>query len=293
MNPDDKKFIACIGIFAVILIGGYVSLISYTGFSTPFSVVMSQSMQHDDDQSQIGCIDTGDIVIIREVDKCQIQSYVEGTVTGFSSFGDYGSVIIYKRNSWSNPVIHRAILWLDYDPNTGTWSAPSLSEYTGEWYWKFGYTSNETTGMRGTLYLKNITQSGKNVEINLESSALKAGGSGYLTMGDNPNNNYLDQYSGAIVNHLIDIEDIQSIPVFEIPWAGTMKILFKNNGDNLDHVPNSLPSLIMAIALIISFVIVTDAFLTRRDGTANSENDSSTEDAQKDPEESEDSEDGV
>ena len=48
MNPDDKKFIACIGIFAVILIGGYVSLISYTGFSTPFSVVMSQSMQHDD-----------------------------------------------------------------------------------------------------------------------------------------------------------------------------------------------------------------------------------------------------
>ena len=113
-------------------------------------------------------------------------------------------------------------------------------------------------------------------------------------MGDNPNNNYLDQYSGAIVNHLIDIEDIQSIPVLEIPWAGTLKILFKNDGDNLDHVPNSLPSFIMAIALVISSVVVIDTFLTRRDRTTNDENDSSVEDVQNDPNEpDDDSEDGV
>ena len=265
MNPDDKKFIACIGILAVILIGGYASLIVYTGFNTPFSVVMSQSMQHDNDQSQIGCIDTGDIVIIRDVNKYQIQSYVEGTISGYRSFGDYGSVIIYERNEWSNPVIHRAILWLDYDASTGTWSAPSLENYTGEWYWKFGYTSQDTTGMRGTLYLKDITQSGKDVEINLESNVLRAGGSGYLTMGDNPNNNYLDQYSSAIVNHLIGTDDILSVPILEIPWAGTLKILLKNNGNNLDHVPNSLPSFIMMIVLMISLFVIIDVILMRRD----------------------------
>jgi signal peptidase len=122
--------------------------------------------------------------------------------------------------------------------------------------------------------LKDITQSGKNVEINLESSVLKAGGSGYLTMGDNPNNNYLDQQSSAIVKHLVGTEDILSVPILEIPWAGTLKILLKNNGDNLDHAPNSLPSFIMSIALLISLIVVVDIILMKRDKKhKDSEND--------------------
>jgi signal peptidase len=128
--------------------------------------------------------------------------------------------------------------------------------------------------MRGTLHLKDITQSGKDVEINLESNVLKAGGSGYLTMGDNPNNNYLDQQSSAIIKHLVGTEDILSVPILEIPWAGTLKILLKNNGDNLDHAPNSLPSFIMSIALLISLIVVVDIILMKRDKKhKDSEND--------------------
>ena len=49
----------------------------------------------------------------------------------------------------------------------------------------------------------------------------------------------------------------------------------------------------MAIALVISSVVVIDTFLTRRDRTTNDENDSSVEDVQDDPNEPDDgSEDG-
>lgn len=265
MNSDDKKFIICIIMFATIAIGGYASLSIYSGFSTPFSVVMSQSMQHDDDRSEIGCIDTGDIVIIREPDKCQIQSYVEGTKSGYTTFGDYGSVIIYNRDAYRNPVIHRAILWLEYNQANDCWSAPSLAGFEGTWYWKHnGTTSNDMTQMRGILYFEDLTASKKDVQINLESSTLKNGGSGYITMGDNPNNSNFDQ-SSSIINHLIDKDDIRSIPVFEIPWIGAVKILLKNDGDNLEHVPNSIPSLAMALTIVIGAIVIIDMLYTRRD----------------------------
>ena len=79
-------------------------MVIHSGFGTPFSVVMSESMQHDDTRSQIGCIDTGDVVIVQSPEKADIVSYVEGTITGYSTFGDYGSVIIYERGNGHNPV---------------------------------------------------------------------------------------------------------------------------------------------------------------------------------------------
>ena len=259
MNSDDKKFILCITAVIALMIGGYASITIYTGFDSPFSVIMSQSMQHNDDRSEIGCIDTGDVVIIRDPNMCQIYSYVEGVQNGYKSFGDYGSVIIYERNQWQNPVIHRAILWLEYDPATDTWSAPSLIGYSGTWYWEHnGIRSLNTTGMKGMLFFEDMTQSKKDLKINLESQSLKNGGSGYLTLGDNINNYNFDQYNGTIVKHLVNEHMIKSIPILEIPWVGTLKILFKNDGVNLEHVPNSIPSFIMAIILLISITIVAD-----------------------------------
>ena len=137
MNKADRNLLISIGIIAVIFIGGYASLVAYTGFSTPFSIVMSQSMQHDPHQSEIGSIDTGDIVIVMDPSKADIQSYIDGTKSGYTSFGDYGSVIIYNRGDNQNPVIHRAIIWLEYNPVNDTWSAPSLNGYDGSWYCQY------------------------------------------------------------------------------------------------------------------------------------------------------------
>lgn len=260
MNKADRNLLISIGVIIIVFVGGYASLVVYTGMTSPFSIVMSQSMQHDPDQSEIGSIDTGDIVIVRDPDKTQIQSYVEGTQSGYRSFGDYGSVIIYDRGGGQNPVIHRAILWLDYNSESDTWSAPSLAGYDGSWHYEYRDESgvvqerNDFNNIRGTLYFEDITVSGKNVSINLDSLDKS---SGYLTMGDNSETNpNFDQPS--IIDHTVSYEEIRSVPIAEIPWLGTLKILV-NGGDNLEYVPNSLPSFVMFFLTIFGFLILLDA----------------------------------
>lgn len=259
MKSDDKRFIACMGVIIAIIIGGYASLVSYTGLNAPFSVIMSESMQHDNQRSEIGIIDTGDVVIVENKDRSDIQSYIESTVSGYSTFGDFGSVIIYNRDSPSNPVIHRAILWLDYDPSTDTWNAPSLNDYRGSWYWEYmGVKHTETTGIRGILHFDDITQSHKCPSIDLDRLNIEDKKSGYLTMGDNTRNVTFDQGT-SIVSHMIGIEDIRSVPIMEIPWIGTIKLLFKNES-KLECVTNSIPSLAMLFLIVIAFFSVLDIF---------------------------------
>ena len=60
------------------------------------------------------------------------------------------------------------------------------------------------------------------------------------------------------------MNDIRSVPILEIPWAGTTKILLKNDGENLEYVPNSLPSLILAFIVIISLILIVDAIFLRK-----------------------------
>lgn len=259
MKSDDKMFVACIGVMFVIIIGGYVSLTAYTGLDTPFSVIMSESMQHDNQRSELGIIDTGDVVIVKNKDKSEIQSYIEATQSGYTTFGDLGSVIIYNRDSASNPVIHRAIIWLDYDSDTDTWCAPSLEYYDGNWYWEYlGTKHTETTGIRGILHFDDITQSHKHPSIDLDRLPIEEKKSGYLTMGDNVNNTSFDQGT-SIISHTIGIEDIRSVPFAEIPWIGTIKLLVKDESA-LQNVTNSIPSLFMAFLTCITFFLIIDTF---------------------------------
>ncbi len=258
MNRENRNFLISVGIIAIIVVGGYAGLAAYTGFSLPFSTVVSQSMQHDNDQSSIGTIDTGDIVIVMDPSKTEIQSYVVAVDTVYESFCTYGSVIIYDRGSTKNPVIHRAIVWLDYDSGTGKWSSEELANSSVEWYCVYTDNGETVTGtdpydIRGTLYLVNIY--GKNPYVNLDSIQKT---SGYLTMGDNPvTNTNFDQSSG-IVNYLVSESRINSVAIAELPWLGVLKLLFSGN-DNLSYVPNSLPSLLMAIVLLFSILLVFDA----------------------------------
>ena len=78
---------------------------------------------------------------------------------------------------------------------------------------------------------EDITVSQKDVSIDLDTLEKS---SGFLTMGDNSETNpNFDQPN--IVDHTISYEDIRSVPVMEIPWLGTLKILV-NGGNNLEYV---------------------------------------------------------
>lgn len=257
VDSEDRKFILTIGVIAIIIVGGYAGLAAYTGFSTPFSVVMSESMQHDNTRSEIGCIDTGDVVIVRSPDKTEPVSYIQALKTGYKTFGDYGSVIIYERGNGYNPVIHRAIIWVDWNASTGSWSAPSLADYSGRWDCTSGH---DCMDLRGTLRLYDITQSEKDIAIDLDRLGRN---SGFITMGDNPVTNTSIDQPGTI-DHPVSMEEIRSIPIAEIPWIGTMKILLKKNGENLEKVPNSLPSLTMSFLFIVSLLLIVDIISMNR-----------------------------
>ena len=261
MNSENKRMLLVIIAVIAIIGGGYASLMAYTGLNTPFSVVMSQSMQHDPERSQLGCIDTGDVVVVKNKSNARIESYVEGTSTGYKTFGDYGSVIIYERNNF-NPVIHRAIVYLEWNENNSTWTSQELAGYDGEWYCRYndGKESNPTL-LRGTLVFENLTQSGKTVSVNLSNLEKR---SGYLTLGDNPRTNLSFDQTSGIIGHPISFDDIRSVPIAEIPWIGTTKILLNGNSANLSYVPNSLPSLAMCIVILITAVILVDTALQWR-----------------------------
>ena len=91
---ENKKTIICLCVVLVVFGGIVGGLYAYSGVSPPFSVINSGSMQHSD-KSQIGVIDTGDMVYVKNPNSKSITTYVEGSNCGYSKFGDYGDVIVY------------------------------------------------------------------------------------------------------------------------------------------------------------------------------------------------------
>ena len=258
MKRGSKALIVIVGVLVVCLLGSYVSIHNASGMEHPLSVIMSSSMQHDPHHSSIGTIDTGDVIVVQDPSRAKIESYVEGYVSGYKTFGDYGSVVIYNRGDDVNPCIHRAIVWLDYNGN-GTWSAPSLKDYTA---WTCS-GSSDYRSLSGTLTFPDITQSHKNVSINLDGLGKQ---SGYLTMGDNPESNkYFDQSVG-IISHPVGMEDIRSVALWEIPWFGVIKVyMTPSKRTYLDNVPNSIWSLVLLFAMIFAVIHCCDWYYQKKD----------------------------
>ena len=264
VNRDTRDMVIVI-VAAVATVGIVFSgMFVYSGVWPPFSVVESGSMQHSD-RAELGIIDTGDMVIVRTMDKDDtIVSYVEGYSSGYSRFGEYGDVIVYERGGGKNPVIHRPIIWLDYNETSSTWSAPSLENYP---YW---YITNDTgdvipdpdyMDISGRLVVENIGFSNKSAALDLRTGSTLStiGQSGYATMGDSIGNFTFDQ-SGGIIDRFVSKDMIMYTAGAEIPWVGSLKLYF--TGKNIDQIPpNSIPSIIVCAIALINIFVVLFAFL--------------------------------
>lgn len=272
MKKENITTIIALGIVVIILVSGIILVKNASGVNPPFTVIESNSMQHSEEKSQIGIIDTGDMIMVRSFEKSNVVSYVEGYQTGHQEFGDYGSVLIYKRPV-GNPVIHRAILWMEYDGLK--WSAPSLEHFNdsnGNPLWECD--SNDYMNITGTLKLT-LNNGYRNIiaEINVtgsETNYLQLH-SGYVTMGDN--NGVVDQSASNIsLNNLVNPERIKSVAWKEIPWLGSLKLLANGHTSYLNnYATNSVPCLAaLFVTIILSVVSVGylfDEFVSKKKKT--------------------------
>lgn len=250
MGNDRRNFVIALIAVAAIIVGGWVAIYSYSDVNPPFTIVNSHSMQHcqeDDKHSEIGVIDTGDLIFVKNKDNVDIVSYVEGSSTGYSTFGDYGNVIVYNRDNNQKPVIHRAFLWLDYNGD-GTWSAPALENYSGRWECESGSDWNRLFGNITFYNVGNVVDGGKRLEINLDNINPS---SGFLTVGDSVSNTYFDQNSGISSYRLVSYGNIKSIAWAEIPWIGAVKLLISGDDEINIWANNSIMMLFNLVLLII------------------------------------------
>lgn len=93
----------------VALMIGMIMLISQIALGTPKPAVAVES------GSMLPNIGIGDVVIIQSAQRTQIISYSEGALSGYTSFDEYGDVILYRKygSSKDTPIIHRAMDWVE------------------------------------------------------------------------------------------------------------------------------------------------------------------------------------
>jgi len=214
LSRDSEVFrtLRDIGIAVVVMTVILAGLYAYAGTWPPVVVVESGSMMHDDD-SHLGVIDTGDIVIVKSVGSVDdLTTYIEGERRGYETYSDYGDVIVYHPLGRKDvtPVIHRVMFWLEVN-NTGpkenwTMSIPELGIFGVK---EFGVELAEY-GLRNY-------------------KATDAKHSGFITMGDNnfdrDGNPLADQDRRArICPEPVKLSWISGVARGELPWFGLIKL---------------------------------------------------------------------
>jgi len=161
---------------------------------------------------------------------------------GYDSYGNYGDVIIYRKEGRTDvdQIIHRAMCWIDYNDD-GTYTVESYDLYN----------------------VSSITIP------ELELRGYKPSHSGYITKGDNPVTNYRSDQAGGICSEPIKLSWVTGKARGELPWIGTVNLLFNdiisgafwNNRikPTVFNVPqDSMICLVLLITVLISIPISMD-----------------------------------
>ena len=247
-------------IVLLILIAG---LYTFTDNWPPLVVVQSGSMQHSDDRSYVGVIDTGDLVFVKKVmSGSDVTPYLEGKMEGYRTYDSYGDVIIFRPNGNEDrtPIIHRAVLYVEFNDTDLDWDNGSLGGFdiplTGERNLKGRYV------IEGYEWPENLRERG--LEIDFGEILQKfftyrtPPHGGFITKGDgNPG---VDQTSDFYSNDPPWIEPIREEWVIgrsvgELPWFGIIKLHFEGNRNWPD---NSMRNLIVAMVILIGTPFILD-----------------------------------
>ncbi len=257
--PENVKDIG-IAIGSVIIV--FLLTFAYSGNWPPMVVIESGSMEHDDNPlysepkySHIGIIDTGDLVIVKQAEKKDIVTYLEGKKTDYKKYGDYGDVIVYYKNGIETyngqpvtPVIHRAMAWVEVvDKDNGTYYIPEIDTYF------YGKIQLAEIGLGGGASIQNLQNSG------------------YITKGDSTGNPHPDQLThyditGSSVQP-VDPDWIVGMAKGELPWFGLIKLRVTQPDNYYDAPPECRTMLWLSMFVVLAGPVlagkVWDTYQTR------------------------------
>jgi len=232
--------VAFLSVFIILL-----ALWTYTGqwFGAPMVAIESGSMMHADEPfGRFGTINAGDMVFLVKIySKNDIVTHAMKDKNNFF-YGDYGDVIVYRPygDEKRDQIIHRAMAWVEYNQEYGT--------YTVE-----GYEETNTNVTSITI-----------PELRLNRYVPKSKHSGFITKGDNPFTNPTTDQEGGICEDLIKVEWISGKARGELPWIGTLNLIFNDiiGGKNtLQNVPSdSLICLVILIVILVSIPVSLDVY---------------------------------
>jgi signal peptidase I len=252
-----------------------VSLYAYTSNWPPVYAVESNSMQHGSGD-HLGYLNAGDIVLAEKLPTSQIVPYVVGKGQGFTTYGEPGDVLLYYPygETSTTPIIHRAIVYLAWNPAKEWYNATQLSSLpcndSGKLtsYWVTGASGScadtDLPEATAQITLYDIGQQSLRITIVLSWSSL-GGHSGFVTLGDN--NSYIDQSplgnGSARISSLVESGWIIGVARGMIPWFGAIKLAFDGEGG---FVPSqSWEFLGLTVAGVI-FAAVGVHYALRREG---------------------------
>ncbi len=248
-------------IIVAVVLGAYL----YTQNWPPLVVVESGSMQHGP-QDVPGLINAGDIVLVQKVPvPSGVVTYVQGLGSGYTSYGEYGDVILYYPNgdTGATPVVHRAILWLEYLPSSDTFAAPSLAPLVcgpqGQYVLQQAgrgpacvSPADPNAPIYGTIELLRVGWESATVGISLAPLVQESPWSGYITLGDGNGATY-DQSGGCIISCLVQAGWVWGVARGMIPWVGALKLWVDGNAS---RVPSNSWGYLGLSALLIGLAVV-------------------------------------
>lgn len=217
-----------------------MALWAYTGqwLGAPMVAIESGSMMHKNEPfGRFGTIDAGDMVLLVKVNNKNdvVPNSAKDPDNYF--YGNYGDVIVYRPYGLDNVdrIIHRAMCWVEYNETSRTCTVEAYGLY------------NVTKINIDELGLSNYTPTH----------------SGFITKGDN--NPSCDQAAGYIIcSEPIKVGWISGKARCELPWIGTLNLLFNDitSGKNtLGNVPQDcIICLIILIIVLISIPISLDLY---------------------------------
>ncbi len=237
-EDEEERENAWLGLARDLIVAGIIvavflgAMYAYTGVWPPLVVVESASMQHSDTESSFGVIDTGDMVFQQAAPtRASVITYLEGRASVYSTYGDYGDVIIFQRPGDPTPVIHRAIMYVSLHYATRTADVPDLAGLpTSDW------DATNATGMSTTspYDLRDVTihRMGWMQNLNIKFDFA----SPFDGIVDRAQADYRDGRSAVYVtmgDHNAPIYDIGWFPIQadiigrargEFPWFGLLKL---------------------------------------------------------------------